>query len=116
MNKTIVTGGRGLLGSAIKRELGEANGHYPTREGLNLLFMEDVAAYLMERKDDCDTIIHCAAKVGGVKANMDDNDGFFRDNYIMNRNLLEAAYHFEYKNFISIKQQKYEKLTSCISH
>jgi GDP-L-fucose synthase len=105
--KTIVTGARGLLGSAIHREVGDENGLYPTRDELNLMFIEDVATYFNEHKNDSDTIIHCAARVGGVKANMDDNDGFFRDNYIMNRHLLEIAYHCDYKNLISI-------LSTCV--
>ena len=104
--KNIITGASGLLGSAIRRELGEGNIYLSSRD-VDLLDNEKTSSFLWENKDDSDTIIHCAAKVGGVKANMDDNEGFFRDNYIMNKNLLENAYKWEYKNVVSI-------LSTCV--
>ena len=75
--KVIVTGSRGLLGSALKEELGE--GHvYTNSFHSNLLDKEKSKHLFWVQKDYCDTIIHCAAKVGGVQANMDDNEGFWR--------------------------------------
>ena len=40
-----------------------------------------------------DTVIHCAARVGGVKANTDNVADFFDDNIRMNMNVLEACKH-----------------------
>jgi GDP-L-fucose synthase len=40
-----------------------------------------------------DTVIHCAARVGGVKANTDYVADFFDENVRMNMNVLEACKH-----------------------
>lgn len=106
MNKSVVTGSSGLLGSAIKKKLG--NNHlYLSSKDLDLTNFDCTSTLLESVKDECDTIIHCAAKVGGVKANMENNDLFFLENYKMNKNLLEVAYNAKYKNFVSI-------LSTCI--
>lgn len=104
--KIIVTGSRGLLGSALRKDLGEDH-IYTNSSELNLLYLEDVDEFIAEQSENCDTIIHCAAKVGGVKANMENNETFFQENYVMNKNILEAAYTYEYKNFVSI-------LSTCV--
>ena len=41
--------------------------------------------------NNIDSIIHCAAKVGGIGANINKPGEFFYGNIIMNTNLLEAA-------------------------
>jgi len=41
--------------------------------------------------NNIDSIIHCAAKVGGIKANSEHLGEFYYDNIIMNSNVLEAA-------------------------
>ena len=107
--KIIVTGVSGLLGSAIKKELEEDKNHeFLSSKDCNLLNLDSVSrAFEDGSKNGYDTIINCAAKVGGVKANIDDNEGFFMDNYIINKNVLEIAYKFKYKNVVSI-------LSTCI--
>jgi GDP-L-fucose synthase len=105
-SKIITTGSRGLLGSALKKQLGD--GHlYLTSKDLDLKDSLDTHANIYSVKDKYDTIIHCAAKVGGVKANMENNDLFFWENYQMNNSILESAYRSKYKNFVSI-------LSTCI--
>jgi GDP-L-fucose synthase len=42
-------------------------------------------------EDQIDTVIHCAARVGGVKANTDNIADFFDDNVRMNMNVLGAC-------------------------
>ncbi|MBC8203342.1 MAG: GDP-L-fucose synthase [Planctomycetes bacterium] len=79
----LVTGGRGLVGSAI------AGDFKPTRDELDLMDLESIVAYLNENQ--ITQIIHCAAKVGGIKANMDQLGEFFYANTIINTNVLEAA-------------------------
>ena len=104
--KSIVTGSSGLLGSALKRKLGESH-LYLSSKDVDLRFLPETHSFLLEKRNESDTIIHCAAKVGGVKANMENNELFFTDNYVMNQNLLEVAYNLKYKNIVSI-------LSTCI--
>jgi GDP-L-fucose synthase len=82
-NRTLVTGGYGMIGSMIPSEF------KPTSTELDLMKYEDILQYLMLNK--IDSIIHCAAKVGGIGANMNKPGEFFYGNIIMNTNLLEAA-------------------------
>jgi len=103
--KILATGSDGLLGNYLKSYLG--NEHiYHTRKDANLLNKNEVNIFF-KSNPDCDTVIHCAAKVGGVKANMNNNKIFFDENYQINKNVLEAAYKNNVKNFVSI-------LSTCI--
>ena len=81
--KTLVTGGRGLVGSAIDSE------YKPTRKAVNLADVSSIVQYIT--RNEIDSIIHCAAKVGGIKANSEHLGEFYYENIIMNSNVLEAA-------------------------
>ena len=106
--KVLVTGSSGLLGSALKKILGP--GHiYHTRQDCDLLDYEKTLAYITNavNTNGVDTIIHAAARVGGVKANMENNDLFFKDNYYISSNVLKSAYELNIKNFVNV-------LSTCI--
>ena len=115
MPNILITGAGGLLGSAIARELtnrGLTEGEdffCLTKDEVNLLDRQEVVDALRFFKEnmDCDILYHCAAKVGGVKANSNDNQGFFRDNVIMDDNVLDAALACGYKNLVGI-------LSTCV--
>ena len=79
----VVTGGSGMVGSAMKTVLPHA--HYPNREELASL----VASPDSLTKEDC--IIHLAARVGGVKANIDFVGDFYFENHHLNQSVLRAA-------------------------
>ena len=65
--RVLVTGATGLLGSEILRECPESIGL--NSKDCNLI---DSSHSILTLEDDrIDTVIHCAAKVGGVKANTD---------------------------------------------
>jgi GDP-L-fucose synthase len=81
--KTLVTGGSGLVGSAIESD------YKPTRNELDLWDLHSILDYIVA--NDIDSIIHCAARVGGIKANSEHLGEFYYDNIIMNSNVLEAA-------------------------
>lgn len=89
-DRILVTGSRGLVGSAIM-DLGyqvpEVIGI--TSDDYNLLHWKETDD--MMRKYRPDAVIHLAAKVGGVKANMKAPATFFMENLTMNTHLLEAA-------------------------
>lgn len=80
---TLVTGGSGLVGSAIESDF------KPSSKQLNLMHVEDIVRYITLNK--IDSIIHCAAKVGGIKANSEHLGEFYYENIIMNTNVLESA-------------------------
>ena len=83
MKRTLVTGGGGLVGSTIESDF------KPSRENLNLMDLYEIIRYITMNK--IDSIIHCAAKVGGIKANSEKLGEFYYDNIVMNSNVLEAA-------------------------
>jgi GDP-L-fucose synthase len=91
---TLITGGFGLLGSSIDF------GFKPTKEELNLLNYNDLKNFII--KNNIDSIIHTAAKVGGVKANSDYVYDFFADNILMNINVQNACKEFDIKKSIFI--------------
>ncbi len=54
-----------------------------------------------------EAVIHLAAKVGGVKANMEYLGDFFRENILINTNVLESARQFGTKKVVSL-------LSTCV--
>jgi GDP-L-fucose synthase len=106
--KVLVTGSNGLLGRALKKVLGD--GHiYHTREDVDLTNYEETFNYLQDKvlNEGVDTVIHTAARVGGVNANMNNNQSFFNDNYIINSNVIKACSILQIENFVNI-------LSTCI--
>ena len=79
--KTLITGGSGMVGSAFKRIL--PNAEYPTRQEMDL---SQGASF-----EGVDGVIHLAARVGGIKANMDFVGDFYIDNMRINHNVINQA-------------------------
>jgi len=97
--KTLVTGGNGLVGSTIDSDF------KPTREGLDLMNIDEICEYIIH--NDIDSIVHCAAKVGGIKANTEQLGQFYYDNISINTNILEAARKTKVKKVVSF-------LSTCV--
>ena len=108
MKKYLITGSDGLVGSALKKILGD-NHVYHTRKDAELTDKKQTLDYInyQVKHNGVDTIINCAAKVGGVQANMKNNKGFFIDNFLLNNNVIEASFKNEIPNFVNI-------LSTCI--
>ena len=87
LKKYLITGSTGLLGSEITRLCPGSIGL--TSKDCDLV--ESNHAILALEPGRIDTVIHCAAKVGGVKANTDYVADFFDDNVCMNMNVLKAC-------------------------
>lgn len=106
--KILVTGSNGLLGTALKKVLGE-NHVYHTRNDADLLNYEESLLFFEKKVKDegVDVVIHAAAKVGGVKANMENNQLFFHENYVINNNVMKICSNLGIKNFVNI-------LSTCI--
>lgn len=83
----IVTGARGLLGSEVINLSSDAIGIASTDCNLteSAFLIENISSSHPNHR----TVIHCAARVGGVKANTDYVAEFFDDNMKMNMNVLD---------------------------
>ena len=83
MKHLLVTGHNGLLGSEICKLEEDC-------------WIDDRKFYDWRKNDSYGlrpkTIIHCAAKVGGVLANTNEVNTFFEENTIMNMNVLRMAF------------------------
>tara|TARA_R100000008_G_C3583795_1_gene170591 strand:+ start:2167 stop:3066 length:900 start_codon:yes stop_codon:yes gene_type:complete len=90
---TLVTGGSGLVGSTIESSF------KPSSKELNLMDLDSIIRYI--KTNNIDSIIHCAAKVGGIKANTEQLGDFYYDNVTMNNNLLHAAHICGVKKVVS---------------
>ena len=98
----LVTGGSGLLGSAV-RELHPQDVFLTSADGDLRHF--NVAKRLFERIHPS-TILHCAGLVGGVKANAAQNSRFFEHNILINASVLSAARELRIPKLVSV-------LSSC---
>lgn len=105
--KVWVAGHRGMVGSAIVRQLEQENCQIltTTRQDLNLLNQADVTAWMAQNKPDA--IFVAAAKVGGILANDTYPADFLYENLMIEANIIHAAH-----------EQSVEKLlflgSSCI--
>jgi GDP-L-fucose synthase len=98
----LVTGGSGLLGSAV-RELHPDAVFLTGVDGD--LRRPDVAKALLENIRPS-KLLHLAGLVGGVKANAAQNSRFFEDNALINASVLSAARDLRIPKLVSI-------LSSC---
>ena len=101
--KILVTGSNGLVGNALRELLGE-NHVYHTRKDADLTDEKSTNEYITYhvKNSGVDTIIHCAAKVGGVQANSTYNETFFIENYKINNNVINSAFENGIKNFVNL--------------
>lgn len=90
--KILITGSTGMVGhNLVDAFVGSAHEILsPDRKTLNLFDENQVLHYLDKNKPDF--IIHCAGRVGGIQANIEDPLGFYIENHDMGRNLILSAY------------------------
>mgnify|MGYP003635903363 CR=1 FL=1 len=82
-NKTLITGGTGLVGSVI-------NADYKLNSSeADLRNMQQTMNIFDKYKPN--SVIHCAAKVGGLGGNMNYKGEYFYDNLMINTNVIEAC-------------------------
>ena len=90
--RILVTGAGGMVGGALARHF-RASGFdrllTPSRADLDLLDRAAVFQYVKEHQPEL--VFMCAAKVGGIAANMADPAGFLSENLHIELNLLEAC-------------------------
>ena len=100
--KVLVTGGSGMLGSAVinSASLDDHQVLSPDHNELDLNEQLQTFEYLKLHQPDA--IIHCAAKVGGISANIANPIEFLTKNIRMDSSLLGAAMELEIENLIYI--------------
>jgi GDP-L-fucose synthase len=104
MNKEsfiLILGSRGMVGSAIHRELkkhGFKNILHPVREELDLLRQKEVEAYFTAHKPEY--VFLAAAKVGGILANDSFRADFIFQNLQIQQNVFSAAFKEKTANLL----------------
>lgn len=115
MSATIlVTGGTGLVGNGIRLAL-ESEEYalkrdnetwiFSSSKDVNLQDLNATRAYFEKIKPTF--VVHLAAKVGGLFANMSENLNFFRQNMLINDNVLSCSHETGVKKVVSC-------LSTCI--
>ena len=92
-SKIYVAGHRGMVGSAIVRQLeeqGYTNVIVKTRAELDLVNQQSVADFFSQEKPDA--VFLAAAKVGGIHANNTFPAEFIYENMMMEANIVHQAY------------------------
>lgn len=100
-SRVYIAGHRGLVGSAIHRELvrlGYSNIITRTHEELDLCDEVAVDAFFSQEKPNF--VFLAAAKVGGILANNNYPADFVRDNLIIQTNVIESSRNAEVKRLL----------------
>lgn len=97
-SKILILGARGMVGSAIKRQLtGLATNCLltPSSKELNLTRQVDVETYFKQNRPEY--VFMAAAKVGGIHANNTYRADFIMDNLLIAANVTKACHEFKVK-------------------
>lgn len=106
--KILVTGGNGLVGSAIKRISNNYSQYkfiFLSSKDCDLTIFEKVFEYFSKIKPDI--VIHLAANVGGLFKNLYNKVSMFEKNILINMNVLKVCHELGVKKLISC-------LSTCI--
>ena len=101
MEKILVTGGYGLVGS----EFNSNNYYRLSSKETDLRVSKEVDLLLSENKFE--GLIHCAGKVGGIASNMNFKGEYFYDNVMINTNIIESSRKNNIKNLVAF-------LSTCV--
>ncbi len=92
--RVLLTGGSGMLGQSLRRLAPEIAPELtliaPSRADLPLTDRAAVARWFAE--NPVDAVIHAAARVGGIQANIADPVGFLSENLVMNEAVIMGAH------------------------
>jgi GDP-L-fucose synthase len=102
-DKIYITGHSGMLGSkTLDLFLQSGYTNIITRRHKELDLKNQLAVSDFFKKEKPEYVIHIAAKVGGIKANIDNPATFLYDNLIMQANIINSAYENGVKKFVFI--------------
>ena len=97
--KTLVTGGYGMVGSAMETQI------KLSREICDLTNPKQTEALFRTIRPD--GVIHCAGKVGGIGGNSNYKGEYFYDNLMINTNVIEASRRAGVKRLVAF-------LSTCV--
>ena len=103
MSKVLVTGGSGLVGSYLKQIMPDA--YYISSDDYDLTRENEVESLF--KKNRFKTVIHLAARVGGIHHNIIEPVKYFEENILMNTLILKYSHKNGVKYFLTL-------LSSCI--
>jgi GDP-L-fucose synthase len=100
--RILVTGANGMLGKSVTRELIKSKNYVTplTRKDANLLDTSSTKKSI--KSNNPELIIHCAALVGGIQANISGGGRYLLDNLAIDNSVLSAAKELKIKNLIYI--------------
>src|SRR6266705_4375784 len=101
--RVLITGGAGLLGSFVVEKLrqrGCKDIFVPRRKDYDLVEMEAVKR--IHKDTQPNMVIHLAARVGGIGANLANPGKFFYDNLMMGAQLMEVGRQAGVEKFVTI--------------
>ncbi|MCK5586482.1 NAD-dependent epimerase/dehydratase family protein, partial [Candidatus Bipolaricaulota bacterium] len=101
--RVCVTGGEGFLGKFVLERLAERGAgemFVPSFRDYDLVQQDAVRQLIADSKPD--VIIHLAANVGGIGANLEHPAEFFYDNLMMGVNLLHESWKAGVGKFVAI--------------
>ncbi|CAN7690436.1 GDP-L-fucose synthase [Paenibacillus sp. LjRoot153] len=99
--KIFIAGHRGLVGSAILRNLenqGYSNLLYRASSEMDLRNQQEVLEFF--KSEEPEFVFLAAAKVGGIIANNTYPADFIRDNLMIQNNIIDASYKFGVKKLL----------------
>ncbi len=95
-----VTGHSGMVGSAVVRALATRGCRAITRSRLDLDLCNQEATDHFFANNEIDSVVFCAGKVGGIRANNTYPAEFMQQNLAMAVNSIHAAYQNNVKRFL----------------
>jgi len=99
-SRILVTGHKGLVGSAMVKELEKQHYHVivAQRNRWDLREQNEVNEFFNGYRPDY--VINCAGKVGGINANNTQGVDFIVDNILMQINIIQACYKYNVKKLL----------------
>ncbi len=102
MKRILVTGSAGMLGKAVCKSLESHDIEIIklTRDKVDLRNSQDTLRFFSRNKPDL--VVHCAALVGGIAANVDGGSKYFLENIELDRSVLYSSRELKINDLIYV--------------